>query len=68
MRPGEDERTPGQLAGLDRERTIRILDELQGLQRSDRRYGSSWTSFKRCSTLSESRELPPDEVRTVGMV
>jgi hypothetical protein len=30
--------TPGQPAGLDRERAVRLLDGLQRLQRSDRRY------------------------------
>jgi hypothetical protein len=30
--------TPGRPAGLDRERAIQLLDELQRLQRSDRRY------------------------------
>jgi hypothetical protein len=30
--------TPGQKAGLDRDRAVRILEELQRLQRSDRRY------------------------------
>jgi hypothetical protein len=30
--------TPGQPAGLDREGAVRILEELQRLQRSDRRY------------------------------
>ena len=30
--------TPGQPAGLDRERAVALLDELQRLQRTDRRY------------------------------
>jgi hypothetical protein len=29
---------PGQAAGLDRDRAVQLLDELQRLQRSDRRY------------------------------
>jgi hypothetical protein len=30
--------TPGQRTNLDRDRAVRILEELQRLQRSDRRY------------------------------
>ena len=38
--------TPGQPAGLDRERAVQLLDELQRLQRSDRRYRQLVDQFR----------------------
>ena len=52
--------TPGQPAGLDRERAVRILDELQRLQRSDRRYRQLVDQLQTMLDGLESRELPAD--------